>query len=192
MGSYKCSRDILPQAKGIILIESTQIRSFSRWSGGGGWFGRAVAQQRLRISKLRAKDFPTTTQMRQQSRQPEGGPVGPNKGLLSWHVYSKRRAGKQLLVWLKKGQKAARQIKSITDKKERIAYSNSGWWCRWEKWRQWRWWWVRTSRANHKSMWQRFGVLRVQHQKVGYNRWPIAYTAVAGGGLVLTQHLITW
>ncbi len=26
-------------------VESTQIRWFSRWSGGGGWSGRAVAQQ---------------------------------------------------------------------------------------------------------------------------------------------------
>jgi hypothetical protein len=33
-------------------------------------------------------------------------------------------------------------------------------------WCQWRWWWVRTSRANHKSMWQNFGVLRVKRQKV--------------------------
>ncbi len=37
----KRSRDILLQAKGITLIESTQIRCFSRWSGGGGWSSRA-------------------------------------------------------------------------------------------------------------------------------------------------------
>jgi hypothetical protein len=36
----KRSRDILQQAKGITLIESTQIGWFSRWSGGGGWSGR--------------------------------------------------------------------------------------------------------------------------------------------------------
>ncbi len=41
--------------RGIILIESTQIRWFSRWSGGGGWSGRAEAQRRPRVSKLRAK-----------------------------------------------------------------------------------------------------------------------------------------
>ncbi len=40
------------QAKGITLIESTQIRWFSRWSGRGG---RAEAQRRPRVSKLRAK-----------------------------------------------------------------------------------------------------------------------------------------
>ncbi len=32
-----CSRDILHRAEGITLIESTQIRWFSRWSGEGGW-----------------------------------------------------------------------------------------------------------------------------------------------------------
>ncbi len=38
--------------RGITLIESTQIRWFLRRSGRGGWSGRAVAQQRPRISKL--------------------------------------------------------------------------------------------------------------------------------------------
>jgi hypothetical protein len=45
---------------------------------------------------------------------------------------------------------------------------------------------VRTSWANHKSMGQRFWVLRVKRQKASLNRWPIAYTA--GEGSVLTQH----
>ncbi len=43
--------------------------------------------------------------------------------------------------------------------------------------------WVRTSRANHKSMWQRFRVLRVKRQKVSLNRRPIAFTCWGGGGL---------
>jgi hypothetical protein len=41
-----CSRDILHQAKEG--SSSTQIRWFSRRSGGGGWFGRAVAQRSLK------------------------------------------------------------------------------------------------------------------------------------------------
>jgi hypothetical protein len=41
--------------RGIILVESTQIRWFLRWSGGGGWSGRAVAQRRPRVSKLGLK-----------------------------------------------------------------------------------------------------------------------------------------
>jgi hypothetical protein len=50
---------------------------------------------------------------------------------------------------------------------------------------------VWTSWANHKSMWQRFGVLRVKHQKASFNRWPIAYTCRGGGAW---YHLtpITW
>ncbi len=43
---------------------------------------------------------------------------------------------------------------------------NSGWRCRREKLSWWRWWWwARTSRANHKSMWQHFGLLRVKCKK---------------------------
>jgi hypothetical protein len=38
--------------RGITFIESTQIRWFSRGSGGGGWSGRDVAQRRPRVSKL--------------------------------------------------------------------------------------------------------------------------------------------
>jgi hypothetical protein len=70
--------------------------------------------------------------MRQQSRQLDGGPVG-QIGLLSRHVYSKKESWKTALNLTKKGQKVAHQMKSTTDKKERIAYSNSRWRCRWEK-----------------------------------------------------------
>ncbi len=118
--------------------------------------------------------------MRQQLRHPDGGPVGWIKGLLSWHVYSRKESWKAVQSLNKKGQKAARQMKSTKDKKEGIVYSNSGWRWRWEKWRQWWWWWVRTSRANNKSMWQHFGVLRVKHQNVGLTRWPTAYTGGEG------------
>jgi hypothetical protein len=50
------SRDIMQQAKGLILIESNQIRRFSKWQVGVGWSGRAVAQQRPRVSKLGLKE----------------------------------------------------------------------------------------------------------------------------------------
>jgi hypothetical protein len=43
-------------------------------------------------------------------------------------------------------------------------------------WSRWRWWWVRTSQADHKSMWQHFGVLRVKCQEASLNRRPSAYT----------------
>jgi hypothetical protein len=71
--------------------------------------------------------------MRQQSRQLDGGPVGQIKGLLSQHVYSKKESRKTALNFTKKGQKVPHQMKSSTDKKERIAYSNSRWQCRWKK-----------------------------------------------------------
>ncbi len=136
-------------AKGIILIKSTQIRWFSRWSGRGGWSGGAEAQQRLRVSNLRTKglsDYHSNETVVEAARW---GTSGLNKrATLTTCLLKKGRAEKQLFAWLKKGQKAARQRKSTTDKKERLAYSNSGWQCRWEKWRWWRWWWVRTSRAD--------------------------------------------
>ncbi len=120
--------------------------------------------------------------MRQWSRQPDKGPVGQIKGLLSRHVYSIKESWKAALCLTSKGQKAACQRKSTTDKKERIAFSNSRWWCRRENWSRWWWWWrVRTSHADHKSMWQCFGVLGVKQQRVGLKRQPNAYTA--GGGL---------
>ncbi len=42
------------QAEGD-LVENTQIIWFSRQSGGEGWSGRVVAQQRPRVSKLGLK-----------------------------------------------------------------------------------------------------------------------------------------
>jgi hypothetical protein len=51
----------------------------------------------------------------QQPRQPDGGPVGQIKGLpLTTHLLKKRRAERQLFAEAQKGQKAARQRKSIT------------------------------------------------------------------------------
>ncbi len=56
-GFLLCTQGHFSSAKGwgITLIESTQIRLFSRWSGEGGWSDRAIAQQRSRISKLGLK-----------------------------------------------------------------------------------------------------------------------------------------
>jgi hypothetical protein len=41
--------------RGITLIKSTQIRWFSRWSGGGCWSSRAIAQWSPTVSKLGLK-----------------------------------------------------------------------------------------------------------------------------------------
>ncbi len=124
--------------------------------------------------------MPTTTPMRQQSRQPDVGPVGSIKGLLSQHIYSKKESWKTALSLTEKGQNATHQMNSTKEKKELLTLTpgdgGDG-----RRWSRWQWWWVRTSRANHKSMWQHFWVLRVKRQKVSLNRWPIAYTV--GGGL---------
>jgi hypothetical protein len=49
--------------------------------------------------------------MRQQSRQPDRGPVGQIKGLLSQNVYSKKESWKTAPNLTEKGQKAAHKIK---------------------------------------------------------------------------------
>jgi hypothetical protein len=57
--------------------------------------------------------------MRQQSRQPDRGPVRQIIGLLSRHVYSKKESLKKTLGLTGKVQKAACYIKSTLDKKEK-------------------------------------------------------------------------
>jgi hypothetical protein len=61
-----------------------------------------------------------------------------------------------LLDW--KGQKAACQRKRTTDKTERKLTLNSGCCCRRQGWWRWRCRWMRTRRADHKSVWQHFSV----------------------------------
>ncbi len=104
----------------------------------------------------------------------------------------KRRAEKQLFAWLNTGKKQpAREKASRIKKKELLTLTpgdsaegrnegdddNDGW---------------EPGCSDHKSMWQRFGVLRIKCQKVGLNMWASALYCRGGGGLVLTQHLITW
>ncbi len=72
------SRDILLQAKGITGIESTQIRWFSRRSGGGGWSGRAWLSGGQE-SQTRAKVLSNCHPSGQQLRQPDGKAKGQIK-----------------------------------------------------------------------------------------------------------------
>ncbi len=115
------SKEILQQAKGITLIEPTQIRWFSRWSGGGGWSGRAEAPWRPRISKLRTKglfDYHSSKTVAKAARRRASG---PNKsGTLTTYILN-RESWKAALCLTEKGQKAARQRKSTTNKRK-IAY----------------------------------------------------------------------
>ncbi len=59
------------------MIESTQIRWFSRRSGRGGWYNRAEAQWRPRVSKLRAKglsDYHSSETVVEAARRGTSGP----------------------------------------------------------------------------------------------------------------------
>ncbi len=85
------SKDILLQAKGITGIESTQIRWFSRWSGGGGWSGRAYLSGGQE-SQTRGQG---TVQLPPQWAPTEAARLEgqrPNKGLLSQQFTKEHRA----------------------------------------------------------------------------------------------------
>ncbi len=118
--SHKSSREItgsyyalkghpVSSQRGIILVESTQIRWFLRQSGGGGWSVRVVAQGWPRVSKLGLKGLSTITPMKQQSRQPDRRPVGQIKGY-SHGIFTQKREldNSSKPNWIK-GQKAAHQ-----------------------------------------------------------------------------------
>ncbi len=136
------SRDILLQAKGITGIESTQIRWFSRWSGGGAG---PVEHSSAEAKSLKTKgqgtvrlppQWATTEAVRREGQR-------PNKGLLSWQLRK---------IWLE-AQWGKRP-------KKKDAYSMlQSWSCRrgW-CWGWWSQWWVRTRIANHRSVWQRYGI----------------------------------
>jgi hypothetical protein len=66
----------------IVVVESTQIRWFSRRSGGGGWSGRAVAQQRQRFSKIGLKGLSDYFSNETVVEAARWGPVGQIKGIL--------------------------------------------------------------------------------------------------------------
>ncbi len=72
------------------MIEYTQIRWFSRWSGRGGWSGRAEAQRRPRVSKLRAKglsDYHSSETVVEAARRGESGPK--NRATLTTYLLKK-------------------------------------------------------------------------------------------------------
>ncbi len=101
------SKDILLQAKGITGIEPTQIRWFSRWSGGGGWSGRAQLSggQESQTKGQGAVRLPPQWATTEAARR---GARGPNKELLSRQFTKRNQSLKQpwLESWLGKGQPA--------------------------------------------------------------------------------------
>jgi hypothetical protein len=94
-------------------------------SCGGGWSGRAIAQRRPRVSKLRLKGLSNYHSNDTAVEAARRGASGLNKRATLTTFTQKKESWKTDLSLTEKGQKAARQMKSITDKKEKIAYSNS-------------------------------------------------------------------
>jgi hypothetical protein len=137
---------------------SSPLRSDGSWDDQVGEAGPVEQSSAVAKSlKLRAKGLSDCYSSEQQPRQPDGGPVGQIKGLLSWHVYKRKESWKVALFWSTKGQKAACQRKSPWIKKD--AYSKlRSCSCRREGWSWCRCRWMRTRRTDHKSMRQRFGV----------------------------------
>jgi hypothetical protein len=84
-------KDILKQAKGGSLVESTQIRWFSRWSGGVGWSGRAVAQQMPRVSKLGLSGLSDYYSNEIEVKAARRGARGPKKGATPTEYLLKER-----------------------------------------------------------------------------------------------------
>jgi hypothetical protein len=89
----------------------------------GDWSGRAEAQQRPRVSKLRAKglsDYHSSEAVVEAARR---GASEPNKrASLTKYLLKKRGDAKQLFARLKKRQKVARQRKAPRIKRKN-AYS---------------------------------------------------------------------
>jgi hypothetical protein len=144
------SRDISLQAKGIIGIESTQIRWFSQWSVGGGWSGRAVLSgaKSLKTKGQGTVRLPPQWATTEAARQ---GPEGQDNELLSRQLTERNKA-------MGKRQPAKESTK--VHEKRKDAYSMlQSWtfsrgWCR----RRWRCRWVRTTMASHRAVWQRNSV----------------------------------
>ncbi len=80
-----------------------------------------------------------------QSRQPDGWPEGQNKELLS-RQFTKRNRAQRLSAYSRLQSCSCRGV-----------------WCR--GW--WGCWWMRTRRANHKSMWQRNGICSLSPESEG-------------------------
>ncbi len=164
------SRDILHQAKGGSSW-SSPLRWFSRWSGRGGWSGRAVAQQRTRDSKLGLKGLSNYRSNETAVKAARQGASGPNKratltkcllekgelensSKLDWkrakgspqnkkasHI-KRKNCLLQLRVTLQMGED------EDGDDDDTVSENQL---------------------AIHKAMWQHFGVLRIKCQKVGLN-----------------------
>ncbi len=128
MGSYYAIKGhSAASQRGIILVESTQIRWFSRLSGRG----RLV--RRPRVSKLRLKGLSDAHSNETAVEAAIQGACVLNKRATLTTCLLKKRELKNSskLDW--KRAKCGPPDERTMDEEERIAYSNSRWRCRWEK-----------------------------------------------------------
>jgi hypothetical protein len=114
--------------------------------------------------------------MRQRSRQPDWGQRLNKSATLSEYLLKERELDNSFKLNRQRA-KGSLPEKKTTVRKELLTLT-PGNVADGRSWSQWRWWWVRTSQADHKSMWQHFGVLRVKCQEANLNRWPCAYTCI--------------
>ncbi len=123
--------DILLQAKGITGIKSTQIRWFSRWSGGGGWSSRALLSggQESQVKGQEDVRLPHQWATTEATRR---GARRPNKELLSWQLTQRKQSLKHdWKQWLRKKKDAYSTLQSWSFRRGWCR----GWWSRW---------WIRT------------------------------------------------
>ncbi len=138
-----------------ILVESTQIRWFSRWSGGGGWSFSSKKTGRLESTQIRWFSWQSGVRLVHWNGgwfkgyiskwELENNSGQPNKS--KQHVWGSLRKSINLLSFL-------------LDSCEGELKSMKGWW------------WVRTNQDDHKSVWQRFWVLIRQCLELRLNRQP--------------------
>ncbi len=75
------------------MVKSTQIRWFSKQSGGGGWSGRAVAKRRPRVSKLGLKGLSHSHSNETAVKAARWGASGLNKKGYSHKIFTQKRRG---------------------------------------------------------------------------------------------------
>ncbi len=142
------SRDILLQAKGITGIESTQIRWFLRWSGGGaGPVEHSSAE--AKSLKLEAKGLSGCHPSGQQPRQPDGEARGQIKDYSQDNLW-KNTELEAALTGSTVRQKAKRRKMLTLCSNLEIAVGMMS--------RRWRCRWVRTTITDHKFVQQRYGI----------------------------------
>ncbi len=107
------------------MVESTQIRWFSRRSGGGGWSGRALAHRRPRVSKLRLKGLSDYHSNEPAVEAAILGPCGLKKGY-SHNMFTQKRRAEKTALSLTERTKGDPPDERATDEVEIIFYSNSG------------------------------------------------------------------